>query len=96
MSESCPPPGLWDDDEPEEPRYPHRPVEPPYGRTGETQPVHRTLDPQTDLDRLVRRWSLIATCWLAIAAVAGLRGVDLTSGLIVCLVWFLLQASRMR
>jgi hypothetical protein len=98
VSDFCPPPDLWDDPELEEPRYPHRPVEPTDGRAGEPEhhvrSVRRTLDPQTDLDRLVRRWVLIATGWLAVAAIAGLQGVDLTAGVIVCLILFVVDVIR--
>lgn len=77
--------------------YPHRPYERPYGMAGETDERARcNLDPQTPLDRLVRKWALVGTAWLIVATIAGLRGADLSAGLIVVLVFFLVGAARLR
>ena len=77
---------------PEE-RYSRRPYERPYGTPGEPA-ERRTLDPQTPLDRLLRRWALVAVGWLAVATIVGLHGAALGAGLFVCLIGFLVTALR--
>ena len=84
----------WD----REPKHPfsHRSRESPYGMAGETdQRFPQSLDPQTPLDRLVRRWALVAVAWLIVGTIAGLRGGNLTAGLIVCLVFVVIGAARL-
>ena len=85
-------------DPPDERPFPHRPHEPPFGMAGEEpeQKLPQSPDPQTSLDRLVRKWALVAVAWLIVATIAGLRGGDLSTGLIVCLVFFGIGASRLR
>ena len=77
---------------PEE-RYSRRPYERPYSMAGEPA-ERRTLDPQTPLDRLLRRWALVAVGWLAVATIVGLHGAALGAGLFVCLIGFLVTALR--
>ena len=56
----------------------------------------QSLDPQTPLDRMVHKWALVAVVWLIVGTIAGLRGGDLSAGLIVCLVFFVIGAARLR
>jgi hypothetical protein len=58
--------------------------------------VLHSLDPQTPLDRLVRRWALVAVAWLIVGTIAGLRGGDLSAGLVAVLVFFVIGAARQR
>lgn len=76
--------------------FPFRADDTVWGDSGPPEPEPRTLDPLTPLDRLVRKWALVAVVWLAVAAIAGLRGAHLTAGLIACLVFFVLGAARLR
>jgi hypothetical protein len=48
-------------------RYSRRSYESPFGLADEPD-ERRTLDPQTPLDRLLRKWALVAVVWLVIAA----------------------------
>ena len=76
---------------------PWRPYERPYGMADETdQKLPQSLDPQTPLDRLVRKWALVAVVWLIVGTIARLKGDDLSVGLIVCLVFFVIGAARLR
>ena len=81
--------------EPERP-FPHRPHEAPFGMAAEEPDQPQSLDPQTPLDRMVRKWALVAVVWLIVGTIAGLRGGDLSAGLIVCLVFFVIGAARLR
>lgn len=73
--------------------YSRRPYERPYGMSAEPA-ERRTLDPQTALDRLLRRWALVAVGWLAVATIVGLQGASLGAGLLFCLVGFIVTALR--
>ena len=69
--------------EPECP-FPHRPHERPFGMADETDQRCRTALTRRPLDQLVRTWALVAVTWLIVGTIAGLRGSNLSAGLIVC------------
>jgi hypothetical protein len=81
---------------PKDDPFPFRPDDAAWDDSGPPEPEPRTLDPLTPLDRLIRKWALVAVVWLAVAAIAGLRGAHLSAGLIACLVFFVLGAARLR
>ena len=76
---------------PEE-RYSRRPTNAPTA--WRANPLNGAPDPQTPLDRLLRRWALVAVGWLAVATIVGLHGAALGAGLLVCLIGFLVTALR--